>query len=110
MDDPLDFQFKADKYGPFSFRLRHMLNGFDGTYLHCDKRLSEAGQSDTIRFDEKRRPHLDLYLIHVETPTEIIAQPGQTLLLLGAAGRRIANRQLTDRRFDGVIPKFRVRL
>jgi O-acetyl-ADP-ribose deacetylase (regulator of RNase III) len=62
IDDPLDFQFKADKYGPFSVRLRHMLNALDGTYLHCDKRLSDAGPADTIWFDEKRRPHLDLYL------------------------------------------------
>lgn len=60
--DPLDFQFKADKYGPFSDRLRHMLNALDGTYLHCDKRLSDAGPSDTIWFDEERRRRLDLYL------------------------------------------------
>lgn len=64
-------------------------NAFDGTYLHCEKRLSDAEPSDTIRFDEKRRPHLDPYLIRVEPPTEIIAEPGQTLLLLGAAGRRM---------------------
>jgi len=62
IDDPLDFQFKADKYGPFSDRLRHMLDALDGTYLHCDKRLSDAGPSDTIWFDEERRRHLDLYL------------------------------------------------
>jgi len=62
IDDPLDFRFKADKYGPFSDRLRHMLNALDGTYLHCDKRLSDAGPSDTIWFDEERRRRLDLYL------------------------------------------------
>ena len=62
IDDPLNFQFAADKYGPFSDRLRHMLNALDGTYLHCDKRLSDAGPSDTIWFDEDRRKHLDLFL------------------------------------------------
>lgn len=62
IEDPLNFQFKADKYGPFSDRLRHMLNALDGTYLHCDKRLSDAGPSDTIWFDEERRRHLDLFL------------------------------------------------
>jgi hypothetical protein len=62
IDDPLNFQFTADKYGPFSDRLRHMLNALDGTYLHCDKRLSDAGPSDTIWFDEDRRKHLDLFL------------------------------------------------
>lgn len=34
INDPLDLQFKADKYGPFSDRLRHLLNALDGTYLH----------------------------------------------------------------------------
>ncbi|MGD0443452.1 MAG: macro domain-containing protein [Edaphobacter sp.] len=62
IEDPLEFQFKADKYGPFSDRLRHLLNALDGTYLHCDKRLSDAGPSDTIWFDEQRRRYVDLYL------------------------------------------------
>ena len=62
IDDPLDLRFVADKYGPYSDRLRHLLNGLDGSYLHCDKRLSDAGPSDTIWFDEERRPFVDLYL------------------------------------------------
>jgi O-acetyl-ADP-ribose deacetylase (regulator of RNase III) len=62
IEDPLNFQFVADRYGPFSDRLRHMLNDLDGTYLHCDKRLSDAGPSDTIWFDECRRSLVDLYL------------------------------------------------
>jgi O-acetyl-ADP-ribose deacetylase (regulator of RNase III) len=60
--DPVDLRFAADKYGPYSDRLRHLLNGLDGSYLHCDKRLSDAGPSDTIWFDEERRAYLDLYL------------------------------------------------
>jgi O-acetyl-ADP-ribose deacetylase (regulator of RNase III) len=62
IDDPLNLQFVADKYGPYSERLRHLLNNLDGTYLHCDKRLSDAGPSDTISFNEDRREFLDLYL------------------------------------------------
>jgi O-acetyl-ADP-ribose deacetylase (regulator of RNase III) len=62
LDDPLDLRFVADRYGPYSDRLRHLLNGLDGSYLHCDKRLSDAGPSDTIWFDEEKRPFLDLYL------------------------------------------------
>jgi hypothetical protein len=42
--------------------LRHLLDSLDGSYLHCDKRLSDAGPSDTIWFDEERRPFVDLYL------------------------------------------------
>ncbi len=61
-EDPLDLRFVADKYGPYSDRLRHLLNGLDGSYLHCDRRLSDAGPSDTIWFDEERRPFVDLYL------------------------------------------------
>ena len=60
--DPLDLRFVADKYGPYSDRLRHLLDGLDGSYLHCDKRLSDAGPSDTIWFDDEKRPFLDLYL------------------------------------------------
>ena len=62
IDDPLNLQFVADKYGPYSERLRHLLNNLDGTYLHCDKRLSDAGPSDTISFNEERRNYVDLYL------------------------------------------------
>ncbi len=62
IEDPLDLRFAADKYGPYSDRLRHLLNGLDGSYLHCDKRLSDAGPSDTIWFDEERRAFVDLYL------------------------------------------------
>jgi O-acetyl-ADP-ribose deacetylase (regulator of RNase III) len=83
INDPLDLQFKADKYGPFSDRLRHLLNALDGTYLHCDKRLSDAGPSDTIWFDEGRRQRLDLYL-QQET-----SEPLRNVL------------ELTSRRIDG---------
>ncbi len=62
IDDPLNLKFVADKYGPYSERLRHLLNNLDGTYLHCDKRLSDAGPSDTISFNEERRKYVDLYL------------------------------------------------
>src|SRR5438034_5867458 len=62
IEDPLKLHFTADKYGPYSERLRHLLNALDGTYLHCDKRLSDAGPRDTIWFDEQRREYVDLYL------------------------------------------------
>lgn len=62
LEDPLHLEFKADKYGPYSDKLRHLLDALDGTYLHCDKRLSDASPTDTIWFDEERRPVVDLYL------------------------------------------------
>jgi len=60
--DPLKLQFVANKYGPYSDRLRHLLNDLDGSYLHCAKRLSDAGPSDTIWFDDDRRAFVDLFL------------------------------------------------
>jgi O-acetyl-ADP-ribose deacetylase (regulator of RNase III) len=62
LEDPLRLGFTANRYGPYSDRLRHLLDGLDGSYLHCNKRLSDAGPSDTIWFDEEKRPLVELYL------------------------------------------------
>ena len=64
--DPLDLRFKADKYGPYSDRLRHLLDGLDGSYLHCDKRLGDVSPTDTIWFDEDRREFVATYLAQPE--------------------------------------------
>ena len=61
-DNPLDLRFQAHRYGPYADRLRHLLEGLDGSYLHCDKRLSDAGPLDTIRFDDTRKDYLAAYL------------------------------------------------
>ncbi|WP_244423880.1 macro domain-containing protein [Phyllobacterium sp. YR531] len=57
-----EFEFAANKYGPYSDKLKHMLNGLDGSYLHCDKRLADASPFEPIRFDEAKRDHVELYL------------------------------------------------
>jgi hypothetical protein len=64
--DPLRLQFKADKYGPYSDRMRHLLDALDGSYLHCSKRLSDAGPLDTIWFDEARKADVEQYFRHGE--------------------------------------------
>lgn len=64
--DPLDLRFAADRYGPYADRLRHLLNGLDGSYLHAEKRLSDAGPRDLIRFESAKRPALDAYLASAE--------------------------------------------
>ncbi len=56
------FNFDANKYGPYSDKLKHMLNGLDGSYLHCDKRLSDAGPFEPIRFDESKRDIVALFM------------------------------------------------
>jgi len=61
-DNPLDLRFKAHRYGPYADRLRHLLEGLDGSYLHCDKRLSDAEPLDSIRFDDAKKDYLATYL------------------------------------------------
>lgn len=60
--DPLKLRFEANKYGPYADNLRHLLNGLDGSYLHCEKRLSDAGPMDLIWFEDKERNRLEEYL------------------------------------------------
>lgn len=61
-DNPLDLRFEANKYGPFAHRLNHLLNALDGSYLHCDKRIADAGPMDTIWFDDTKKEYLQTYL------------------------------------------------
>jgi O-acetyl-ADP-ribose deacetylase (regulator of RNase III) len=60
--DPLDLRFTANQYGPYADRLRHLLDGLDGSYLHCEKRLSDASPFDTIWFEDSKRETVRAYL------------------------------------------------
>jgi len=60
--NPLDLKFVAHKYGPYANRLEHLLNNLDGSYLHCDKRISDADISDVIWFDQDRKAFVQTYL------------------------------------------------
>lgn len=60
--NPLDLRFEANKYGPYADRLRHLLDGLDGSYLHCDKRISDADPLEVIWFDDERRDYVQTYL------------------------------------------------
>lgn len=62
LDNPLDLGFRPLRYGPYADKLRHVLNSMDGSYLHCDKRISDAGPFDTISFVDERREALLAYL------------------------------------------------
>lgn len=61
-ENPLQLDFTAHKYGPYAKRLGHLLDALDGSYLHCDKRISDAGPADVIWFDESRKTRLQTYL------------------------------------------------
>jgi len=62
VDDPLKLQFSANKYGPYSDKLRHLLDALDGSYLKCDKRLADADPYDLIWFNEAKRDRVQAYL------------------------------------------------
>ena len=62
LEDVLDLRFTANKYGPYADRLRHLLNGLDGSYLTCEKRLSDAGPMDPIAFNEDRAETVRRYI------------------------------------------------
>ena len=59
---PLDLRFQPNKYGPYADRLRHLLEGLDGSYLHCDKRISDADPLDVIWFEDKQKDVVQTYL------------------------------------------------
>jgi O-acetyl-ADP-ribose deacetylase (regulator of RNase III) len=60
--NPFNFNFQANRFGPFSTKLRHLLNELDGSYLHCDKRLPDAGPMDVIGYDEAKMEKVDLFV------------------------------------------------
>jgi O-acetyl-ADP-ribose deacetylase (regulator of RNase III) len=59
---PLDLRFVPHKYGPYADRLRHLLEGLDGSYLHCDKRIGDADPLDVIWFDDECRTFVQAYI------------------------------------------------
>lgn len=60
--DALNFSFEANKYGPYSERMRHLLDSLDGSYLKCDKRLADAGPNDLISFRNDQKDTVSAYL------------------------------------------------
>lgn len=61
-DNPLNLQFVAHKYGPYANQLDHLLNHLDGSYLHSEKRISDADPLDVIWFDDARKDLVQTYL------------------------------------------------
>ncbi len=61
-DDPLQLTFVPHRYGPYADRLRHLLDGLDGRYLHCERRLADAGPFDLIWSDDRNQRTVEQYL------------------------------------------------
>lgn len=62
VEDPLKLEFTANKFGPYSDKLRHLLDSLDGSYLKCDKRLADAEPLDLIWFNESKKDRVHAYL------------------------------------------------
>ena len=62
VDNVLELEFVPNRYGPYADRLRHLLNAMDGSYLHCERRLSDAGPRELIWFDDNRREEIANFL------------------------------------------------
>ena len=83
LDNKLKFEFSANRYGPYSDKLKHLLNGLDGSYLHCDKRLSDAGPFEPIRFDDSKRDMVAAFLTTPEAKPYLPALQATTELIDG---------------------------
>jgi len=62
LPNELNFQFEANRYGPYADRLKHLLDSLDGSYLACEKRLSDASPFDSIRFKDSESEKIALFL------------------------------------------------
>jgi O-acetyl-ADP-ribose deacetylase (regulator of RNase III) len=66
LNDILDLRFQADRYGPYSPRLNHLLDSLDGSYLRSDKRISDCGPMDTIAFADDKTAIVAAFLLSAE--------------------------------------------
>lgn len=66
LPSPLQANFSAHLYGPYSERIRHLLNDLEGGFLRCEKRLADAGPTDEIYFEHTKHGMLDEYLKSVK--------------------------------------------
>ena len=83
LKDPLRLKFKADKYGPYDDRLRHLLNALDGSYLHSQKRVADASPYDVIWFDASRRDEVAQFLHSASAKQYLSALERTTQLIDG---------------------------
>lgn len=82
-DNPLKLQFVAHKYGPYANRLDHLLNNLDGSYLHCEKRISDADPFDVIWFDDAKNDLLQAYLKGADVRPYLVALENAAKLIDG---------------------------
>ncbi len=70
--DPLNLNFVANKFGPYADNLRHLLNELDGSYLHCEKRLADAGPLDLIGFEDSKRGRVEEFFANDPVASQLL--------------------------------------
>jgi O-acetyl-ADP-ribose deacetylase (regulator of RNase III) len=60
--NPIADDFAANRYGPYSDRVRHLLDSLDGSYLICERRVADARPFDPIRFRHDRQDSVAVYM------------------------------------------------
>jgi O-acetyl-ADP-ribose deacetylase (regulator of RNase III) len=83
LPNSLDLRLEANKFGPFAPRLTHFLDRLDGSYLHCEKRLADAGPLDTIWFEDSKRDFVSAYLSSTDAKPYQPALDATTKLIEG---------------------------
>jgi O-acetyl-ADP-ribose deacetylase (regulator of RNase III) len=83
LENPLQLKFRAHVYGPYAPRLSHLLNALDGSYLHCEKRLGDAGPLDVIWFEDAKKELIAAYLTTDEAKVYRAALETTTKLIDG---------------------------
>src|SRR5690606_28500011 len=58
-----------NRYGPYSDRVRHLLDSLDGSYLTCERRVADARPFDPIRFRHDRQDKVAVYLTSPDAAT-----------------------------------------
>ena len=62
LGNPIATDFAPNRYGPYSDRVRHLLDSLDGSYLTCEKRIADAGVFDPLHFKDERQDTVAAYL------------------------------------------------
>jgi O-acetyl-ADP-ribose deacetylase (regulator of RNase III) len=83
LPNELNLQYGANKFGPYSARLTHLLNALDGSYLHCHKRLADAGPMDVIWFEDSKTDRVATFLAATDAKQFMPALEWTTKLIDG---------------------------
>lgn len=62
VDNPLKLEFKSNNYGPYADKLRHLLDGLDGSYLKSEKRIADSSPLDVIWFNDQKREFVKTFI------------------------------------------------